>query len=425
MFDMHHKKTARPLATRPGFTLVEILVVITIIGILAGIAIPAIVRARTTANTAFLRNECANFEQAIEAYRLKYGDYPPDFSDWPLAQRHYSRIFPEILDSELELLYRLSDNAADDLSVDDSASRGTTFVPALLDRAEALVWAVGGFSANPQRPFTGTGGPLTKWPGADAVASGNSHNINIRPEYYQYNSERDNQLMDLDSSSLSIQGPDSSAVMGPTNRSMSNDERERTGVSIMAEMDLFPVYRYRDGHAPYVYFDARTYRAIGLSLMLHNNTATPQGNGYFTHNGDHFNVVRPILSTTINSSVNPPYPTAATALRQWNFVNDKTFQILNPGLDGVYGSVGDDDGGDPAVSGTGGTSTPIYWQYPTGRIMAPIVAATTADGLFNGTVQKYNINSLGAAIVGSELAESFEKDNVANFTERSFENDLP
>jgi prepilin-type N-terminal cleavage/methylation domain-containing protein len=61
-----------------GFTLVEIMVVVVIIGLLAVIAIPAFQKAQIhSQNTAFindLRIACG----AVEMYTLDHGEYPPD-----------------------------------------------------------------------------------------------------------------------------------------------------------------------------------------------------------------------------------------------------------------------------------------------------------------------------------------------------------
>jgi len=65
---------------RRGFTLVEMLVVITIIGILAGLAIPAVIMARTRAKIAVVVMDIKQLEMACQAYKEKFGEYPPDFA---------------------------------------------------------------------------------------------------------------------------------------------------------------------------------------------------------------------------------------------------------------------------------------------------------------------------------------------------------
>lgn len=400
-----------------GFTLVEILVVIVIIGILAGALIPAVTSVRRSVRTAFLRNECAAFETAIEAYKLKYGDYPPDFSNVEIVDRHYRRIFPEILDSELLLLFRLCDNERD-TSPEQIDNNSGYYVPALMDRGEALIWAVGGFSSDPQRPFTGQGGPLQLIP--------NLPNPNpVNPSHYQYNASRDNALMDLEVSSLTLKTPDAGAALSPSNRAESDDESEIKGdiFSVLQKTnDLFPAYRYDTGHAPYVYFDSRTYLAAGSNMMIDTggDSGNVQLNGFATHNGETYNTVRPILSDKVNTDSLTGFSGLARALRLWAFNNPKTFQVLSPGLDGIYGSIADQDGGDPI------SAAPFYWQYPTGRIVVP-TASTTPDttpaSLINNDVNAYNISSL--SLPGIKVRESFEKDNIASFTSRSFEDDLP
>jgi type II secretion system protein G len=63
-----------------GFTLVELLVVITIIGILAGLAIPAVIVARNRARIAAAVMDVKQLEMACQAYKEKFGEYPPDFA---------------------------------------------------------------------------------------------------------------------------------------------------------------------------------------------------------------------------------------------------------------------------------------------------------------------------------------------------------
>ncbi len=60
-----------------GFTLVEMLVVITIIGILASLATVAAYKALEAAKRARITAELANLDGAVKAYKEKFGDYPP------------------------------------------------------------------------------------------------------------------------------------------------------------------------------------------------------------------------------------------------------------------------------------------------------------------------------------------------------------
>lgn len=66
--------------SRKAFTLVELLVVITIIGILTGLVTAAAVAARRRAKIATIVMEVKQLETACQAYKERFGEYPPDFS---------------------------------------------------------------------------------------------------------------------------------------------------------------------------------------------------------------------------------------------------------------------------------------------------------------------------------------------------------
>jgi prepilin-type N-terminal cleavage/methylation domain-containing protein len=69
-----HKPPRRP---RAGFTLVEIMIVVVIIGLLATMAIPMFGRVRAhTQNSRFV-SDLRTFAQAFETYAMKNGDWPP------------------------------------------------------------------------------------------------------------------------------------------------------------------------------------------------------------------------------------------------------------------------------------------------------------------------------------------------------------
>ena len=85
-----HTVTKKPWNGQPvngkrnGFTLVEILIVIIIIGILAGLLIPAIGSAMRRSKEFVIQKQVMDLGGALEHFKAEYGVYPPDFSVDPV-----------------------------------------------------------------------------------------------------------------------------------------------------------------------------------------------------------------------------------------------------------------------------------------------------------------------------------------------------
>jgi general secretion pathway protein G len=71
-------KNVRP--SRKGFTLIEILIVVIILGILAAIVIPQFTNASTDARNSNVRSQLQTLRSQIELYKLQHNDTPPDLT---------------------------------------------------------------------------------------------------------------------------------------------------------------------------------------------------------------------------------------------------------------------------------------------------------------------------------------------------------
>jgi type II secretory pathway pseudopilin PulG len=299
---------------------VELLIVMAILGILAGLLAWGVNAARVAILKRAQAFEVQSIASAVEAYRTKYGDYPPDGSSWPVMEAHLRKAFPNILVSELALLnpalstangYIRNDNDLTEshphlaryISTSPGLRSGRVF-----DAAEALVFFLGGFSSDPQRPITGPGGPLKLNP----VVGG-----------YIYNTQRENAFFEFKISRLTLN----------RNTGASNDE---TVYSEGVPDDLMPVYvgngpTYEQLGVPIIYFDSRTYQIGGATVndsSYYFNFYSPGLVDTRNVQGSTRNCARPFLSMDLDANK------GNNALR---YANDKTFQIMNGGYDRIYG----------------------------------------------------------------------------------------
>jgi prepilin-type N-terminal cleavage/methylation domain-containing protein len=221
-------------AQQAGFTLVEMLVVIVIIGILAAFLIPAVTGAWNKAIDGRIAIEVANIQRAVEAYKENHGDYPPNTNDLALIRRHMKTAFPKIDNSEL-------------ISVADLLAN-------YLDPAEAIPFWLGGFSSNKKFPFTGPGGPLVFYNG----------------NFYA-NPERNTGLHEFDEARLTLDK--SITVLDP------GPPPIQAQLSTDGDTDSFPVYIAYGSKLPLVYFDARSY---GSAFYAPNPSMTGAAKPYLS-----------------------------------------------------------------------------------------------------------------------------------------------
>jgi prepilin-type N-terminal cleavage/methylation domain-containing protein len=132
-----------------GFTLVELLVVVAIIGILASLITAAAFRARVAAKKAAIAIEISQLDMACKAFKERFGEYPPDFADADrtlAAQRvrqFIAKAFPRCVRLPTDF------QAA---SLPTQYNAGTSLVFWLGGKVDAGGNRIG-FSADPSNPF--------------------------------------------------------------------------------------------------------------------------------------------------------------------------------------------------------------------------------------------------------------------------------
>lgn len=144
---------------RPGFTLVELLVVITIIGILISLTVPAVNSVRETARRTSCANNISNLVKALTAYEAKYQKLPPGRvgcgtdTNYPACEKvqffqrqatsAFVMILPELDEATLYQSFKAFRNGAVFPGHDLGSTRDASSVLAPVKSREATAWLEG------------------------------------------------------------------------------------------------------------------------------------------------------------------------------------------------------------------------------------------------------------------------------------------
>jgi prepilin-type N-terminal cleavage/methylation domain-containing protein len=174
----NHERLGGVLLAR-GFTLVELLTVMVIIGLLMGMISVAVIAARARAKIAATGIEIAGLESALHDYRARFNEYPPDFafvrtggpgSTSTMAKaavvQHLSRMFPRFVipgtnpNAQWSNLYSMVYSSTRlNINQLDPATALVFWLGGVPERNSSTGQATGrlmGFSANPSNPFDST-----------------------------------------------------------------------------------------------------------------------------------------------------------------------------------------------------------------------------------------------------------------------------
>lgn len=320
--------TFRLRRSRSGFTLTELLIVIAIIAVLAGLIAAAAVNALENARRAAILLDIKNISAAAENFKNDYGSYPPNgMNPAPnagagtpsaLVQSDFERMFKKAFprhQEPRELILGLCGQGT-----------GSVNLPEGMSPAEAMVFWLGGFSSDEVYPISGPGGP--------SFLASDSEVMENRNRRYEFD--------------LGLLGPrnDNGAFNG---RSIQY-QIMLNGANQNRQINLWQ-FTPKGSEQPLVYFDTSRHKPVKYDLSYTPNGATQK--------------------VYALKKVREGF-TGTRTKNDLVFIDPK-FQILHSGLD-------DDWGGFGASTTDTGTSVDDVIIFPEGPFIGPLADTLTNFG---------------------------------------------
>lgn len=305
---------------RQGFTLTEMLIAITVIGILMGLLSMAVVPALRTAREATVILEMQQLELAIEQFNQKYGFYPPSFESGIRSSTGTAvgistpaQLIPYIRKISPNHSELLATGIGSGSATDGSRTRLEHWwveVGQYLDQESSLVFWLSGVCRNKQFPITGG---VTMAAGTVPLAAHGLLEDGIeREDFFDF---KLGQIVGNDSGELVYYPHPTTGVQTLIPASVSGAIYEYVQPHAGVDGDVFNSpgnlvvnvaadYRYK-------YRDWITYDIGG------DNTA------YYTGTTD-----------------GVPWPVPTSTATEYPFINPQGFQLISFGMDGLAGAPG-------------------------------------------------------------------------------------
>ena len=337
---------ATRLAQRVGFTLVELLMVIVIIGILVAMLAVAINPVLQTARETTVAIEMKQIDLAIEQFNTKYGFYPPSFIGFDPRPATTAANSPPGGAQLLPFLNKISPNHQE-----GNGAPGTRLsvwwnaIGSNLTDSGSLIFWLNGLSNNKQFPITG--GLANVDAAGNAVTTGGNFQLPV-----------------IFNADLVVRANAAGVVQQAViNGEMVNEfdvaTMDSTGAVVGPPIEREALFDFKGGQLSDQFFDGTGLAPTGAGIRVYNS---PHGNqkfdlAYRYRNSAFYDLADPVgtTSTPVGGRSRDAFHISvvnANGMPDQVFLNPNTFQLSTFGLDGRASGFASTAINQPVISGT-------------------------------------------------------------------------